>query len=135
MVGLRARFGRTMSDTMKDYRKLLVWQKAHDVALRIHTTTDSIRARGNLGLINQIRRAALSIPANIAEGCGRSSDADFAKFVQIAIGSVGEVEYHLHFASDRGLLPAAEVAARHGELVEVRKMLIGLQRKLRPPTQ
>jgi four helix bundle protein len=120
---------------MQNYRQLAVWRKAHAVALNIHRVTGAIPRQANSGLISQIRRAALSVPANIAEGCSRATDADFAKFVQIAIGSASELEYHLHFSSDAGLLPEAEFTARHEEIVEVRRMLIGLLKKLRtaPP--
>jgi|ERR1035437_5139514 four helix bundle protein len=116
---------------MQNYRQLSVWRKAHAVALNIHRVTGAIPRQHNSGLIGQIRRAALSIPANIAEGCSRATDADFAKFVQIAIGSASELEYHLHFAADVDLLSRAEFAARHLEIVEVRRMLIGLLKKLR----
>lgn len=83
---------------MQNYRGLLVWRKAHEVALGVHRLTQAWPRRDNAGLIGQARRAALSIPANIAEGCGRSGDRDFAKFIQIAIGSTVELEYHLEFA-------------------------------------
>jgi four helix bundle protein len=116
---------------MQNYRQLSVWRKSHAVALNIHRVTGSIPRRNNTGLISQIRRAAQSIPSNIAEGCSRGSDADFAKFVQIAIGSASELEYHLHFAVDAGLLGRDAFDARHPEVVEVRRMLIGLLKKLR----
>jgi four helix bundle protein len=121
----------TFGPLMQNYRQLSVWRKAHAVALNIHRVTDAIPRRNNTGLIGQIRRAALSIPANIAEGCSRSSDLDFAKFVQIAIGSASELEYHLHFAADAGFVSRAEFDARHVEVVEVRRMLIGLLKRLR----
>ena len=85
----------------------------------------------NFGLASQVRRAALSIPANIAEGAGRSSDRDFAKFLQIAIASATELEYHLEFAVDAGLIARAEFVARQRDIVEVRRMLVGLTRRLR----
>jgi four helix bundle protein len=119
---------------MQNYRQLSVWRKAHAVALNIHRVSDAIPKKNNSGLVSQIRRAALSIPANIAEGCSRSSDLDFAKFIQVAIGSASELEYHIHFAADAGLIPRAEFAARHLEVVEVRRMLIGLLKKLRTAT-
>jgi len=117
---------------MQDFRKLLVWQKAHLSAVNIQRSTESIPRTGNVGLISQIRRAALSVPSNIAEGCSRSSDQDFAKFIQIAIGSSSELEYHLQFAVDTSLIHRAEFEARQKEIVEVRRMLIGLLKKLRP---
>jgi four helix bundle protein len=79
------------------------------------------------------RCAAHSIPSNITEGCSRSSDLDFAKFIQIAIGSASELEYHLHFAVDAQMISPAKFDARHPEVVEIRRMLIGLLKKLRVP--
>ena len=83
-------------------------------------------------MVSQIRRAALSIPANIAEGCARGSDMDFAKFLQVAVGSSAELEYHLHFAADAALL-RTEDHRTTAEIVEVRRMLIGLLKHLRAP--
>ena len=117
---------------MKNYRNLVAWQKAHACAVKIQRTTGQISRNGNTDLISQIRRAALSIPANLAEGCGRASDSDFAKFVQIAVGSSTELEYHLQFAGDTGLLHQTEVESRQAEVLEVRRMMIGLLKKLRP---
>ena len=102
---------------MQNYRQLSVWRKAHAVALNIHRVTNAIR-RSNPALVNQIQRAALSIPANIVEGSSRSTDRDFAKFIQISIGSASELEYHLHFATDAGLLSAEDFRARQQEVVE-----------------
>ena len=118
---------------MQNYRQLAVWRKAHVAAANAHRATEAIPPRGNAELIGQMRRAALSMPANIAEGCGRSSDVDFAKFVQIAIGSTTELEYNFDFAAEIGLLKREEVERRQAEIVEVRRMLIGLLKKLRPP--
>lgn len=117
---------------MQNYKNLTVWKKAHVAAVSAHRSSEKIPLRGNSELLNQIRRAALSIPANIAEGCGRSSDADFAKSLSIAIGSASELEYHLEYAAELGLLDRKESEARQEEVVEVRKMLFGLLKKIRP---
>ena len=119
---------------MQNYRQLTVWRKAHSVALNIHRATDTF-TRSHPALINQIQRAALSIPANIVEGSSRASDRDFARFIQISIGSASELEYHLHFATDAGLLAPGDFALHQGEVVEVRRMLIGLLKKLRSPAE
>jgi four helix bundle protein len=116
---------------MQSYENLSVWRKAHQAALLIQRLTNEIPRQHNSGLISQIRRAAQSVPANIAEGCSRGTDLDFAKFVQIAIGSASELEYHLHFAADADLIPQAEFVARRADVIEVRRMLIGLLKKLR----
>jgi four helix bundle protein len=115
---------------MQDFRKLSVWQKAHTVSVNIYRLSTDLPRSGNASFISQVRRAAESIPANIAEGAGRGTDSDFARFLQIAIGSSTELESHLQFAADIGMIPPALFDARKGEVVEVRKMLIGLRKKL-----
>ena len=117
---------------MQDFRKLAVWEKAHHLAVNIYRLCAAIPRPGNAAFISQIRRAADSIPANVAEGAGRGSDADFARFLQIAIGSSAEVESHLQFAFDVELIPRAIFEARTAEVVEVRKMLIGLRKRISP---
>ena len=89
---------------MKDFRKQKVWQKAHDLALEVYRVTEAFPKREVFGLTSQIRRAGVSIPANIAEGCGQDTDADFARFLQIAMGSASELEYHLLLAHDLGFV-------------------------------
>src|ERR1019366_5817996 len=88
---------------MQNYRRLSVWRKAHAIALNIRVMTEQMPREGNLGLIDQLHRAALSIPANIAEGSSRPTDKDFVKFLNIALASTSELEYHLEFASDAGI--------------------------------
>jgi four helix bundle protein len=116
---------------MQNYRRLSVWRKAHAIALNIHQLTRRMPRTGNLALINQLRRAALSIPANIAEGSSRPTDKDFIKFLHIAFASATEVEYHLEFARDSGVLASREFELRSRELIEIRKMLTGLVKYLR----
>jgi four helix bundle protein len=116
---------------MQNYRRLSVWRKAHAVALNVHRLTERIPRRHNAGLISQLRRAALSIPANIAEGSSRPTDKDFAKFLQIALASTTEVEYHLEFAAAASIIPPRDFTVRQQELVEIRKMLTGLVKHLR----
>ena len=123
---------------MQDYRQLQVWEKAHAVAVMVHRLSCEIPRQENSGLIGQMRRAALSIPANIAEGSSRPSRKDFAKFIQIAIGSASELEYHLQFALATDQIPADRHSAIQPKVVEVRRMLFGLLKRLRtadtPPT-
>lgn len=84
------------------------------------------------GITNQIRRAAASIGANVAEGCGRRSDAEFGRFLLIAMGSDSELAYHLLLARDLHLLPESEYVRLDQELTEVRKMLTSLTLKVKP---
>jgi four helix bundle protein len=118
-------------DGMQNYRRLSVWRKAHAVALNVHRLTERIPRGRNAGLIGQLQRAALSIPANIAEGASRATDRDFAKFLQIALASTTEVEYHLEFAADAAIIPRSEFMLRQREVIEVRRMLTGLVKHVR----
>ena len=115
---------------MQDFKNLVVWQKAHKATLEVYARTAVFPSEERFGLTSQLRRAAASIPANIAEGCGRDSDLDFRRFLRISTGSANEVEYFLLLARDLGLL----MPDTHDELlvmvVEVRRMLIGLIRRL-----
>ena len=83
---------------MQDFRQLKVWRKAHSLALAIYKGTVRFPRTELYGLTSQIRRACVSIPANIAEGCGRGGDPELGRFLQIAMGSASELEYHLLLA-------------------------------------
>jgi four helix bundle protein len=117
--------------SMQPYRHLAVWRLAHALALNVQRLTASIPRQHNSRLISQLRRAAQSIPANIAEGSGRESNRDFGKFLQIAVGSCSELEYHLQFCGDAELVQRHECDARIAEVVQIRRMLIGLLKRVR----
>jgi len=85
---------------MKNFKELQVWKKAHQLTLQLYKTTVTFPKDEKYGLTSQIKRSASSIAANIAEGCGRSGDAEFARYLQIAMGSASELEYHLLLAHD-----------------------------------
>jgi four helix bundle protein len=89
---------------MKSFRGLKVWHSAHQLTLAVYKATAKFPKEELYALTSQMRRAASSIPANIAEGCGRGTDADFGRFLQIALGSASELEYHLLLAFDLKLL-------------------------------
>jgi four helix bundle protein len=89
---------------MQDFRELQVWRKAHRLTLAVYRATAGFPREELYGLTGQIRRSCSSIPANLAEGCGRSGDSDFARFCSIAIGSASELEYHLLLAKDLHLI-------------------------------
>lgn len=116
---------------MKDFRDLNVWRKSHEIAVDVYSVTKSFPSEELYALTSQMRRSAVSIAANIAEGCGRSSDADFARFVVIALGSASEFEYQLLLARDLGFLEPAHYEAMSKKVVEVKRMLAGLVRKLK----
>jgi four helix bundle protein len=115
---------------MQDFRQLKVWAKAHAVAIKIFRITERLPRREGLALRAQLRRAALSIPANIAEGAGKSSNAEFYRYLQIALGSASETLYHLLLARDTGALSTARYDQLAGQIVEVRRMLTGLSKRV-----
>jgi four helix bundle protein len=110
---------------MGEYKRLRVWQKAHRVACAVYAVTRSF-PRGEHFLRDQLRRAAISIGANIAEGCGRNGDAELRRFLNIALGSANELRYLLELAIDVGVLPAASGEPLITAADEVRRMLAGL---------
>jgi four helix bundle protein len=116
---------------MRDYRDLQVWTKAHRLVLGCYKNMQCFPAEERFGLTSQIRRAAASIPANLAEGCGRRSDGEMARYVQIAMGSGAELTYHLLLARDLGLLGARDYTSLNADVTEVLRMLSSLSRKLR----
>jgi four helix bundle protein len=91
---------------VKDFRELKVWEKAHEFALRAYRLTETFLKHELFGMTSQIRRCGSSIPANIAEGCGRLGNSELHRFLQIACGSASELEYHILLARDLGYLPA-----------------------------
>jgi four helix bundle protein len=116
---------------MRDFRQLLVWEKAHQLTLEIYRLTEFFPTSELYGLRSQIRRSAMSIGSNIAEGAGRLTDSDFARFLDIASGSSNEAEYQLILARDLGYLPAEDYQKLEFAVNEVKKMLASLARKIR----
>ncbi len=116
---------------MKDFRSLDVWKKSHELVQAVYKASAGFPSSELYGLTSQIRRAASSIPANIAEGCGRGSDRDFARFLQIAMGSASELEYHLILARDLGFLDAVQHDALEQATTEVKRMLTEFVKKLK----
>ena len=117
---------------MRDFHKLTVWQKAHQLALAVYDATRRFPSDELYGLTSQSRRAAASIAANIAEGCGRTGKGDFGRFLQIAAGSASELEYHLLLARDLGYLPEPVYRRLADNVCEVKQMLMSFMRKLAP---
>jgi four helix bundle protein len=116
---------------MQDFRKLNTWQKAHSLAIAVYQATAGFPKDELYGLTSQMRRACISIPANIAEGCGRDSGADLGRFLQIAQGSAAELEYHILLAYDLKLLNNQDYKDLDNQLNEVRKMLTNFIQKLK----
>lgn len=115
---------------MSDFKKLLVWQKAHAISLDAHRVAGAIRRADHAALRSQIIRAAMSVPANIVEGCGQVSDKQFNRFLLIALNSSTELEYHIITARDLKLVRPEDSLSLLSQTIEVRKMLHGLRRSL-----
>jgi four helix bundle protein len=116
---------------MKNFRDLKVWDKAHQLTLDVYRTTTKFPKEEQYALTNQVRRSSASIAANLAEGCGRGSDAEFCRFVQIAMGSASETEYHLLLCHDLKLLGNDDYERMVAQVEEVKRMLSGLLGKLK----
>ena len=117
---------------MKDFKQLRVWSEAHRLTLRLYQVTQAFPRHEIYGLTSQIRRAAASIPANIAEGCGRRSDGELTRFLQIARGSASELEYHLLLSRDLQLLAVEDFDQLQHKLGGVQRMLTTLVQRVQP---
>jgi four helix bundle protein len=115
---------------MEDFKDFKVWTKAHELTIALYAVTHAFPKQEIYGLTSQVRRAAASIGANIAEGCGRGSDAELRRFVQIARGSANELEYHLLLAKDLTFLEANNFQELNAKVQEIQRMLASLARKL-----
>ena len=115
---------------MRGFRELQVWRKAHCLTIAVYRASRGFPNDERYGLTSQIRRSAASVCANLAEGCGRSGKRDFGRFVQVALGSASELEYHLLLASDLDMLERHSYEALDRSVTEVKRMLTGLLRKL-----
>jgi len=116
---------------MRDFRGLKVWKKGHALTLAVYRATRTFPAEEKYGLTSQLRRAAASIPTNLAEGCGRSGERELARFASIAAGSASEVEYLLLLSADLGLLDQDTHTTLNDQVVEIKKMLASFHRKLK----
>ena len=116
---------------MKDFRRLQVWQKAHLLTLKVYEATRKFPKEELYGLTTQMRKNSSSIPTNIAEGCGRGGDTEFARFLQIAMGSASELGYELILSRDLHYLSLDEYESLNQDTVEVKRMLAPFIRKLK----
>jgi four helix bundle protein len=116
---------------MRNYKELMVWEKAHKLTLAVYKETSAFPKEERFGLTSQVRRASSSIPANLAEGCGRRSDGEMGRFVQIAMGSGAELSYHLLLCRELGMLGAVEFSRLSSDLEEVMRMLSALSGRVK----
>ena len=116
---------------MRDFKRLVVWQRAYTLTLCLHREADSFAGRHRFGIGDQLTRAATSISANVAEGAGRDSVREFKRFLTIAMGSATELEHHLMLARDLQLLDEQSVQTYLKETIELQRMLHGLRSRVR----
>ena len=115
---------------MKDFKELTVWKKSHDYVLEIYKTTHTFPKEEMYGLVSQIRRSAVSISANIAEGCGRNSDAELRRFLVIAYGSASENDYLLFLSKELNYIDSDSYKVIYEKLNGIRRMLNSFIQKL-----
>ncbi|MBC8334882.1 MAG: four helix bundle protein [Anaerolineales bacterium] len=116
---------------MRDFKKIQVWQKSHEFTLKIYKLTANFPKDERFGLVSQMRRATASTPTNIAEGAGRDTQKEFARFVHIASGSASEVEYLLLLAHELGYISAEEYPLLEKDILEIKRMLVGFGKALK----
>ncbi len=116
---------------MQNYKDLKVWVRSHEITLKIYSLSKGFPKEEIYSLTDQVRRCSSSIPANIAEGCGKNSKNDFGKFLNIALGSANETEYFLLLAKDLGYLKIEDYQLLEKAINEVKAMLISLIQKVR----
>ena len=117
--------------TPRDFKGLQVWQKSHELATRMYKATTGFPGSEIYGLTSQIRRSAVSIPSNIAEGCGRGGEVELARFFQIAMGSASELEYQLILARDLQYLSHEDHDELSSNVIEIKRMLTAYAQRLR----
>ena len=113
---------------MRDFRKIQVWLKSHELTLKLYKITSTFPKEELYGLTSQIRRASSSISSNIAEGCGRNTQAELARFVHIASGSASELDYHLLLARDLGFIEQETYPELEEAVSEIKRMLFGFEK-------
>ena len=120
---------------MRDFRKIQVWQKSHELTLRLYTVTSAFPKEELYGLTSQIRRASASIASNIAEGCGRNTQTELARFVHIASGSASELDYHLLLAHDLGFIDQDIYFELGNVISEIKRMLYSFEKTVSSNTK
>ena len=115
---------------MRNFKELLVWEKAHLLCLEVYKITNDFPKEEKFGLISQLRRASSSIPTNIAEGCGYETQKEFTRFLRFASGSSSEVEYQLLLSKDLKFISEEVFQKLSSDVIIVRKMLYKLTKSL-----
>ncbi len=116
---------------MKSFKDLIVWEKSHRLAVQVYVDTKRFPKEELNGLTAEMRRCSASIPAKIAEGCGRNRDSELARFFEMAMGSACELEYLFLLSRDLGYLGQEEFNDRGGTIIEIKRMLASFLQKLK----
>lgn len=116
---------------MQDFKDIKVWQKSHQLTLQIYKVTEEFPKSELYGLVSQMRRAATSVPTNIAEGCVQETDAQYARYLRISLGSANEIDYHLLLTKDLHYISPEQYASLHTEVDQIKKMLTSFIRRLK----
>lgn len=116
---------------MRDFKQIKAWHKGHELTLYIYEITKSFPREELFGITSQMRRAAYSIPSNIAEGCGRDSEAELARFMIISMGSASEIEYFALLAKDLTYISPAQFQDLDARIKEVKRMLAPFIKRLK----
>ncbi len=116
---------------MRDHKKLRAFELADKVAVLIYQATRSFPKDEIYGLTSQMRRAAVSVPSNIVEGCARESQTEYLRFLEIAFGSIRELHYQFDLATRLGYANNSDVAECESRIVETEKVLSALIRSMR----
>lgn len=116
---------------VKDFREVKVWQRSHQITVELYQVTKGFPKDELFGLTSQMRRAASSIPANIAEGCGRDGDAELKRFLSISLGSACELDYFILLAGELGYIDSDTSKKLAIDILEIRRMLGGFIQKLK----
>lgn len=115
---------------MRDFRKLQIWERAHNLVLKIYEITKLLPKEELYGLTSQIRRAAVSVPTNIAEGAGKDSNKDFTRYLSIALGSLSEIQYLLFLIKDLNYISDFEISPLEIEANELKMMIYSYSSKI-----
>lgn len=107
---------------MQDFREIKVWQKSHQLTLQIYKITKEFPKSELYGLVSQMRRAATSVPTNIAEGCVQRTDAQYARYLRISLGSANELDYQLFLVQDLHYITHEQYVSLHAEVDQIKKM-------------
>jgi four helix bundle protein len=129
--GSRGQGFKVSSEILKNYKELNVWQKSYELCLKIYQITAKFPNEERYGLTSQIRRSAVSIPSNIAEGCGRKTTLDYIRMHYISYGSVCELETQILLTGDLGFIDKGELDTAKKDIAEIEKMLKALIKSLK----